>query len=342
MAHNISIINGFAEAMFANRPAWHSLGTIFDQGGTTGPDGDTARRLARLSWLVDKQQLFHNGKEVPDKFATVRMDTGDVMGIVGKDYTVQQNHESFAAVDDLVKDGIMRYEAAFALRGGAETVLLARFPQTDEIAEGDHSLRYVAWMNSHDGSSPVIGLPTSVRVVCANTKRLALTRDGSKARKVKHTASMAERIAEVQSYLSQYNTGFTLYRDQASLLATRQVTASGIEDYLNTLFPIKANDVKRTVTRRTNARKSVRDTLQTVSRSEARLIPSIAGTWWELFNAVTYAVDHNKQVTNFHGKGRKLAENQFNSRISGKGSDIKDNAFNLACEMASVTLNHAA
>lgn len=72
------------------------------------------------------------------------------------------------------------------------------------------------------------------------------------------------------------------------------------------------------------------------------MIPSIAGTWWELFNAVTYAVDHDSVVTYAQGEGRELAENQFNSRISGKGSDIKDNAFNLACEMASVTLNNAA
>jgi hypothetical protein len=169
-----------------------------------------------------------------------------------------------------------------------------------------------------------------------------MNRDGALTYKIKHTKTMTEKLEVAKAYLSQFNDGFTLYRDQARLLATRQVSASGIEDYLNTLFPIKADAVQHTVTRRNNARQSVRDTLQTVSRQEARLIPSIAGTWWELWNAVSYAVDHDKHVTSFHGKGRELDERQFNSRINGTGSDIKDNAFNLACEMASVSLNNAA
>lgn len=347
MAHEISIVNGIAEAMYANQPAWHNLGQVFDLGGETGPDGETARRLAHLDWTVEKEPVYNgDGSRVPGWWTTRRQDNGFNLGMVQDRYVCHQNHEAFDFVDSLVQDGIMRYEAAFALHDGAETVLLARFPEVDTIAPGDHSLRYIAWMNSHDGSSPVVGMPTSVRVVCANTKRLALSRDGAVAMKIRHTASMGQKLVLAQKYLSQFNQGFTLFRDQAQLLATRQVTGSGIEDYLNALFPVEKDAAQRAETMRTNRVNSVRKALLGKCRREANAIPAIAGTWWQLFNAVTYAVDHD-EVTYFKGdeNSRERAENKFISLTKGTGSEIKDEAFRIACEMASVStvdLNSAA
>ena len=110
---------------------------------------------------------------MPDHFATVRTDSGDVLGVVGKRYRIVQNRDAFGFLDSLLQDGIMKYESAGALRGGRQVFLLARMPSVDEIVPGDNSLRYVLFSTSHDGTAAIHAVPTSVRVVCANTLRIA-------------------------------------------------------------------------------------------------------------------------------------------------------------------------
>jgi phage/plasmid-like protein (TIGR03299 family) len=233
----------------------------------------------------------------------------------------------------------MRYESAFALHGGSETVLLARFPQVDTIAEGDHSLRYMAWMNSHDGSSNIIGMPTSVRIVCANTKRLALSRDGKLAIRIRHSANMTQTLALASLKLSQYNAGFDLFRDQAQLLATRLVTRDTQIEYLNTLSPEPAKKSEDTNGKTWTNWQKTRNQIMAALRQPAQNLPAIQGTWWALFNAVTAATDHNGT---YQGTERAKSESRFMTLVDGPKSIFKDKAFDLACEMASVSLNNAA
>ena len=44
--------------------------------------------------------------EVPNRFATVRVDNNQVLGIVGNNYEVVQNIEGFEFIDDCLGDGI--------------------------------------------------------------------------------------------------------------------------------------------------------------------------------------------------------------------------------------------
>lgn len=331
MAHEISVVNGVAEAMYANNPAWHGLGTVFDLGGESGPDGETARRLAHLDWNVELEPLqLADGTPVEGFFGSVRQDTKSTLGIVKGRYKIHQNNEAFDFLDSLVQDGIMRYESAFALHGGREVCLLARMPEVDEIAEGDSCFRYVAWMNSHDGTSAVTGLPTNVRVVCANTKRVALENGRNVCVSIRHTGNFGEKLDKARKYLSQFNDGFTLFRDKARLLATRQVGTSQVEDYIESLFPTPADDKgKKTVTRRNNKVAKVNAALV----DPRQTIPSIKGSWWSLYNAISQVVDHEGE---YRGKPLAKAESRFESTLYGSGSDFKDQAFDLACELAGV------
>lgn len=332
MAHEISVVNGVAEAMYANNPAWHGLGTVFDLNGESGPDGETARRLAHLDWSVALEPMqLQCGTAVDEFFATVRQDTKATLGVVKGRYKIHQNNEAFDFLDSLVQDGIMRYESAFALNGGKEVCLLARMPEVDEIAEGDSCFRYVAWMNSHDGTSAVTGLPTNVRVVCANTKAVALACGKNVKVSIRHTGNFGQKLEKARQYLSQFNDGFTLFRDKARLLATRQVTAANVDEYLETLFPMpEATETnQKTITRRNNKVAKVRAALVDPRQN----IPSIKDSWWATYNAISQVVDHDSE---YRGKPQDKAESRFESTMYGSGSAFKDEAFDLACEMAGV------
>ena len=352
MSHELSVTEtGMVEAMYTNKPAWMGMGQIFDPNGTTAPDSETTMRLSGLDrWTVSKSPIQVVGGSVIDgQYAITRSDNGRALGIVGETYVPFQNPEAFAFLDSLVMDGIMRYESAFALRGGQIISVLARLPGVDHYAEGDAGLRYVFLSAGHDGNTPIDMLPTSVRVVCANTRRMALQQGKKMIYSIKHTGKMGERLTTARKYISQFDAAFTLYTKQAGLLATRQASPSQVVDYLESLFPSKGEDGKEKEGRGKTIRDNKVGEIKRFALNPANILRSVEGSWWGLFNAVTMAIDHGDKFTS-RGKGEKdsdgnpadggraFEENKFLSLMDGGLATLKDTAFVRACEMAGIAV----
>jgi phage/plasmid-like protein (TIGR03299 family) len=304
------------------QPAWHGLGQVLDH----APDSKTAMTAACLDWRVEKVPLMTDeGTAVPDWFATVRRDTGSVLGVVGAKYRIVQNADAFEFLDGLLQDGVIRYESAGALRGGRIVWALARMPSVDAIVPGDNVLRYILFSTSHDGSASLHAIPTSVRVVCANTFRVATARDVG----FRHTGDVASKLAVARMYLSQFDEKFTLFRDHARILATSGWTNEQAREYVERLFPqVEADGRSRSI------REAKVAEVRTNLRSPRQNLPGIKGTWWALFNAVTEFVDHSERRSR---KTRQAKETRMLSVTNGQGADFKDRAFRYALEMAGVS-----
>lgn len=323
MAHELSFQDNRVEAMYAERPAWHNLGTVLDH----APTSELAIKAAHLDWRVGMRDLWtSDGVKCPHNFATVREDTGEILGVVSARYRIIQNHEAFDFLDGLIQDGLMKYESAGALRGGRSVWLLGRMPSVDVIADGDASLRYVLFSTSHDGTASIHACPTSVRVVCANTLRLATRGDAG----FSHTGDIKTKLEVARKFLSQFDEQFTLFRDEARVLASKRFTLDQSTKYLKTLFP-EVVEPSRAKTIRDQKVESVRDR----QRGAHQQIDSIKGTWWALFNSVTESIDHDGGRK---GRGadrqREVAESRFLSNVDGVGADFKAKAFKLALTMA--------
>ena len=296
MAHEISSVtidgNEIFEAMYANRPAWHGLGKVFDPSGREAPDSATAIELAHLNWDVEKEdlQLAKDGKDVANNYAIVRQDTRDVLGLVGNDYQCLQNREGFGFLDSLMQDGIMRYESAFALNGGRQICLLARMPSVDFVTPDDALLRYILWCTSHDGSSAVVGMPTSVRVVCANTKRLAIAKAGNQQITLRHSGRMEHKLEYARRYLSQWDSAFTLFREGAQSLL-KGYSPQQAQEYIERLFPTPKLEEGESARKR-HAR--IVSQVRGAWYEPSNRLDSIKGTWWSLYNTVSHFVDHGK------------------------------------------------
>ena len=322
MAHEISMVNGIGEAAFAMRPAWHGLGTVL----TEVPDSRTMITAAHLDWgVATKRLVTEDGVDVPDTVATVRTDTGAVLGCVGTSYRLVQNSEAFAFLDSLVSEGGLKYEAAGALQGGRRVWVLGRMPSFDDIAEGDRSLRYVLFSTSHDGSAALQAIPTSVRVVCANTLRAATARSVG----IRHSGDMESKLYQARLLLSQFDSQFTLFRDQARLLATRQLQGDAVEDYLRTLFPEPKREQVRAFNAWTRQMYSIKCNLWNPRQS----LPAVRGTWWSLVNAVTEWIDHEVNNTPYQ-RTEKAKELRFMSRTNGPDADLKSRAFETAIKLS--------
>src|SRR6266498_1495706 len=81
--------------------------------------------------------------EVPNYYATIRTDTDQVLGVVGKDYEIVQNKDAFTFFDAIVSgDGIM-YETAGALGKGERIFITAKLQDYIKVGSDDLIEKYL-------------------------------------------------------------------------------------------------------------------------------------------------------------------------------------------------------
>ena len=320
MPAEISFIDGIAEAAFALKPAWWDVADEYTLDHV--PTSEEMIEAAHLDWEVETQPIFDNdGRHIPGYATTIRSDTGLHLGVMSDSYRVVQNREAFQFLDSLLQDGILKYESAGALRGGRTVWVLARMPSIDTVADGDELQRYILWLNSHDAAGSLFAIPTSVRVVCANTAALAIR--GQQG--IRHVGDMDTKLRQAHWLLSQADERFTDFRDKAKLLAQARYTKEQATEYISTLVPTPLKEGRSTTIHNRKV-----DAIRKALRSERNQFPAIRGTFWSLYNSVSEAVDHGQ----FYAfKGNK-AESRMSSVLVGDGAEFKRRAFDLALKMA--------
>src|SRR4029078_12937945 len=139
--------------------------------------------------------------EVPNYFATVRTDTDQVLGVVGKDYEVVQNRDAFSFFDAIVggDDGI-QYETAGALGKGERIFITAKLPDYIKVGSDDLIEKYLFLTTSHDGFGSIMAAFTPIRIVCNNTLNAAF-RNCSNAIKIRHTSNAKQRLEEAHKVM---------------------------------------------------------------------------------------------------------------------------------------------
>jgi phage/plasmid-like protein (TIGR03299 family) len=337
MAHEISVVNGQAEAAYALMPAWHGLGTVLEH----APDSATMIQAAHLDWQVHKAPLYANPDgnliAVPDMFATMRGDTHAVLGVVSDRYNIVQNVEAFDFLDNLLKDGIMKYESAGALRGGRIVWVLARMPSVDIVADGDTLNRYILFTTAHDGSGAIYAAPTTVRVVCANTLRLA-TQDMTG---IRHSTNVRERLNVAHNYISQLDGKFTDFRDHARRLADSHVDMfdPAIEAYLKELFPEPSKALLTIPSGKSKGiyEKKIGQVRLNMFHASNTLM-AMRDSWWQAYNAVTLYYDHQRNYrssTSTCQDERRMIATMMET-ASGSPAAEKEKAFSLALKYAGI------
>lgn len=209
MAHNINFNEQTGQHSFfsVKEKAWHGLGQIVQD----YPTSAEAIQFAGLDFSVEKRKLFtydnenQNGNpdtdiiipeiEVPNFYATMRTDTEQVLGVVGKDYEVVQNWDAFTFFDSIVGGDGIQYETAGALGKGERIFITAKLPSYIKVGREDLIEQYLFLTTSHDGYGSITAAFTPVRVVCRNTLNAAM-RNHSNSIKIRHTANAKERLEQ--------------------------------------------------------------------------------------------------------------------------------------------------
>lgn len=188
-----------------------------------------------LNYTVEKQPLITGkGIIVPDKYATVRTDTNKVLGVVGKNYTIVQNEEGFAFIEDIIKEGA-QYECAGTYDDGKGSWICAR---TEPIKILDDSFDpYILFTNSFDGTGSIKAMFTPIRTFCSNCF-INAERQASNKITIRHFKDAKDRLYIAKDTLLANSNYLNYIKSFSETMAVTTFTKSNFEDLCNILVPV--------------------------------------------------------------------------------------------------------
>ncbi|WP_316846791.1 DUF932 domain-containing protein [Pedobacter psychrodurus] len=346
MAHNLYYNQKSKEHSFftVREKAWHGLGKVVED----YPTSAGAIKHTGLDYTVEKRPLFTldntnfdllnalaDGIEpqvsVPNYFATLRTDTEEILGVVGKDYQIVQNTDAFSFFDSIVgNDTDIRYETAGALGKGERIFITAKLPDYIRVGKDDLIEKYVFLTTSHDGYGSITAGFTPIRIICQNTLNAAIP-SGQNSIKIRHTASAVERLKQAHQLMGISNSLASemeqLFNHWSKVRITDKelkklirIAMAPSKEVLNSLQEEKFHHLS---SHYLNIADSVFDyALAAPSQQEI----TAKGTLFGAYNAVT---GYFQNVRNFGSEEHKLK-----SIMWGTGLQRAQTTFNL-CEMFS-------
>jgi phage/plasmid-like protein (TIGR03299 family) len=269
---------------------------------------------------------------VPDFYATVRTNPihggTDVLGVVGSKYEVVQNEASCELLDAITDESGAHYETAGALRGGRETFITMKLPNS-MVFDGrdgsqDQTDFYIAALANHDGSASWKALVTPVRIVCANTQSAAISR-AKASFSIRHTAGAKASIAAARAALKLTWRYIEAFETEAAALYAQPMDTDQMRHFANTLLEVDdAGSAAAVRNRREKASGIVK--LWTSSPT----IAPIAGTKWAAYNAVTEFLDHVVPVRGARTSGAaNEARALRNISTASSAQSLKAQAFRM-------------
>ena len=302
MPHEIETFDDGTAAFFTARTdAWHRLGVTTrdcltaEQVMTTAKLGGWNVRTVSLQ----ATELTDDGVttlDVADHFATVRTHPlsgkPDVLGVVGAGYTVVQNEEHCELLNLLVDEAGAHFETAGSLRGGRETFVTMKLPHTltlDGSNGRDDVELYLAAMSSHDGTAAWRVIVTPIRIVCANTQRIAL-RHAKATYAIRHTRTAKAKIAQARQALGIVWRYAEEFETAAQNLINSTLLLDEFQAIVDKLWPVDPTDIVGP------RAAGIRDRRNQALRSlfvEADTQHTIRGTRWAGLQAITEYLDHH-------------------------------------------------
>ena len=298
MAHELEINEETGEATFASlrQPAWHKLGTVFENEVNTAE----MLKLAKLdNWNVRLEDVaIPTGFESDKSYSFVsrtnpfNAEQTDVLGVVGERYVPLQNEDLFSFGDNLL-DGGGRWETAGSIKGGRQvfgSIALRDGITLDPNGRADKIDNYLLINTSHDGSIAIQASITPVRVVCANTLNLALGNRGrggsvKQSFKIRHTATASGKVQQAREALGIAHKYLDEFETMAQAMIQREVTKAQFDKVVATLYPAPEKDSKGSFKKHNDKI----DLINAIYVGDFN--NTISGTAWGVANALTERLD---------------------------------------------------
>jgi phage/plasmid-like protein (TIGR03299 family) len=299
MAHAVET-RGTQQAFASLRePAWHGLGTVFDQPHTR----EEIMALAHLAgWNVTLIPLeeaalgfasFAQEHHLVTRTNPFDNSETDVLAVVGSRYEPIQNEDVLSFADVLLEGG-GTWETAGSIKDGRQIFASLSFDDSvtllDASGRADAIRTYLVVATSHDGSMPMCVFFTKVRVVCANTLNVAV-KGASQMYKVRHTLNHKMYAAEAAKALSLSVAYSKTFDAQAEAMIKAEIKADAFWSLVETIYPKPTEDTKGAVKKWQNKADLI-ETIYLGQGDQGDTNSAITGTLWGAVNAMTERVDY--------------------------------------------------
>lgn len=318
MPHELELDeSGNAKMFYSGETPWHNLGTKVH--GLLTASG--ALEASGLDWEVEKVPTYDLHPDgtyhvVPDRFNNRRSSDLRVLGQVKSDYVPHQNAEAFSFFDTVVDSGDAKYETAGSLFGGSRVWLTAKVGDTMQVCGEDHDI-YLLITNSHDGSRAFTASTTFIRAVCNNTVTFAEA--GAKTRwSLRHRTTLEGKAAEARDALKLTFKNASIFTTAVEKLMQIQVAKDQFQAIIEAegFLPEQKRQREKNIASLMN----IFENEPTVNDTAAK------GTGWGAFNAVTFWLDHAREVRSEEARMTSLTEG-FGARLR---NDMKSRVMALA------------
>jgi phage/plasmid-like protein (TIGR03299 family) len=224
-----------------NEPAWHGLGRVLPDGAW--PGRAEAMRLAGHDWRVVEHDVSSNIGGVSTPLAgwkgLFRSDTGEVLSVVKKTYGVIQNEVPYDLLEAVASEGV-KWHCGMTLLNG-KCVVVGYLP-AEWTAPGDNSptLPFLTALWSHDGTTALQIVRTAIRVVCANTRAMAISEAAKTGLQltIRHTSGWREYVERARDILRRTHAEFAEYQALATELTKLALDEGKVEAFLNSFLPM--------------------------------------------------------------------------------------------------------
>ena len=326
MAHELEIDSVTGKTTFASfrEPAWHGLGTVFEEEVNT----QKMLELASLdNWNVRLEEI-----PMPENFTSDKTNyfvartnpfnksQTDVLGVVGERYRTLQNEDLFSFGDNIL-DGGGRWETAGSIKGGRQvfgSIALERETVLDPNGVGDKVKTYLLVNTSHDGSVAIQASITPVRVVCANTLNLAIgggvgrNRNIKQTFKIRHTQTAEGKVIAAREALGLANQYMDEFDIMAKAMIEKEISNDVFNEIIEAAYPVPDRDVKGALAKWSNKVDIINDIYT------GEFNHTIAGTAWGAFNAMTERLDWYRSARGGNNESILASASGFDPAINAE------------------------
>jgi phage/plasmid-like protein (TIGR03299 family) len=318
LLHQIDMsVTGGAFASVRN-PAWHNLGVTVDH----QVSADELLKLAHADYDVflapsmtelevpmlgaDGQPLTISGEplmttikatdESRRQSCRYHPETGalQILGNVSPSYGVHTNREVFVDFADALIDAAEPIVSTCGVMyEGREAFMAFQLPQGIMVGGVDATALYMVAHTSHDGSKPATVMIVPLRVVCANTLRVAGLAAISRW-SIRHTSKSKLKLQEAREglklswkYLGEWTT-------MADALLEQEMTTREFEKIVTSLFEPRPEADKPVGAQAKKLWDEKLDAMLTLWSGPTQ--ENIKGTAWAAFNAVDEHLDWGLKV----------------------------------------------
>jgi phage/plasmid-like protein (TIGR03299 family) len=239
------------------------------------------------------------------------------MGTVGPKYRILQNSEAFKFFQSWLDTKEIALHTAGSVFDGKKVWVLAQITKDPlmDIVKDDSVAKFLLLSNGHDGTTSVRVGFSPIRVVCANTLRMA-HHNGQLIRLI-HSRQLQNNLADIKQTINLINQEFETTAEQYKYLATRHINAADLKKYVKVVLDVKEDD-KDIKTRQANI---ITDIVNMMDAPEQQIV-GVRGTYWAAYNAINGYFNH---------KYGRNDNNRLNNMWFGKGDNF---ALKTALELA--------